>query len=111
MPYAHSKKGVLIPRSLDRRVRVTETLRLQIKNLYFFERLSQRAIARETGLSRRTVNYTLFPDQYALLRQAFKERRKDGRYRPERKAWADTAREHRHYKQKLALQNKLIKKP
>jgi len=104
MPYAHRKKK--IPRELDRRVKYTEEDKEKVKTMYRFERLSQRAISRDTGISRRMVSFILFPEKYEVARKQFKERRKDGRYFYGKKWWRETMKEHRRYKQ--GIKEKLI---
>lgn len=98
MPYAHRRKK--IPRELDRRVKISETTRENIKTMYFFERLAQREIARQTGVSRRMVSFIIFPEREARCKEQYKERRKDGRYYNP-KTWPETMKEHRHYKQSI----------
>lgn len=98
MPYAHEKKR--IPRSLDRRVKITDAQRENVKTMYTFERLAQREISRRTGISRRSISFILFPEREAVVKAQFKERRKDGRYYNP-KTWPATMREHRRYKQTI----------
>ena len=106
MPYKHTK--MLIPREYDRRVKYTEEDRERVRRMYTVYKLSQRAISRETGISCRMVAFILFPDKLAVVRAQFKERRKDGRYYPDKKKWNALMREHRHYKQALSKEGKLI---
>lgn len=106
MPYTHEKK--LIPRHLDRRVKVSEDMRERIKVMYKFERLAQREIARKTKVSRRMISFILFPERLERAKEQFKERRKDGRYYPKKEVWREIMREHRHYKQ--SIKDKLISK-
>lgn len=103
MPYAHIRKK--IPRALDRRVKVSETTRENIKTMFYFERLAQREIARRTGVSRRMVNFIIYPERMKRNAEQHKERRKDGRYY-DPKTWPSVQREHRHYKQ--SIKNNLI---
>ena len=105
MPYAHTK--LRIPRELDRRVKITPEKRAEIVALYKVERLAQRAIARQTGISRRMISFILFPEREALCRAQYKERRSDGRYYHKEK-WRVQMRNHRRYKQ--SIRGKLIEK-
>src|SRR3990167_7028675 len=98
MPYAHIRKK--IPRKLDRRVKITDTQRENIKTMYFFGRLYQREIARQTGVSRRMVSFILFPEREARCKEQHKERRKDGRYYNP-KTWPSVMKEHRYYKESI----------
>jgi hypothetical protein len=110
MPYLTSKKGVLLPRNLDRRVKITEEDKEKIKYLYREEGKPIRFIARvfEGVCSRRAIQYILFPKRLEIVKAQFKERRKDGRYKYTKEKWAETMREHRRYKNKVL--NNLIKK-
>jgi len=105
MPYAHRKK--LIPRHLDRRIKYTEEDKQNVKTLYKGG-MSQRAIAREIGMSRKMVSFILFPEKYEIAKEQFKKRRKDGRYKPKKEEWRKAMREHRNYKQ--SIKNQLIDK-
>jgi hypothetical protein len=102
MPYAHIRKR--IPRNLDRRVKYTTADKERVVAL-FKSGFPQRAIARETGISRRMVSFILFPDRLARQKELYKERRKDGRYYY-KDTWAKTMKEHRHYKE--SIKNELV---
>jgi len=103
MPYAHRREK--IPRHLDRRVKYTEEDKEDVKIL-FKGGMSQRAIARETGMSRKMVSFVLFPEKLLKANEEFKQRRKDGRYKPKKEEWRKAMKEHRHYKQ--SIKNQLI---
>jgi len=98
MPYAHRRKK--IPRELDRRIRVTEEKREEIKTLYRYMGLSQRAISRQTRISRRMICFILFPEKEAICKAQYKERRKDGRYYDKDKH-REAMREYGRYKQSI----------
>ncbi len=111
MAYPFDKKGVLIPREpgLDRRVRLTARQRVGVRRLYFaVGGWSQRKLAEHFGVSRRTIQFVLFPEKYATARKQFIERRKDGRYKPTKEKWRKTQAEHRAHKKKLYQEGKLI---
>lgn len=109
MPYANKEK--LIPRiaGLDRRIKLTPEITADIKRLHA-NGIATRAIAREYDgvVSRRTIQFVIDPSKRAKVAKQFIQRRKDGRYKPTKEAWASIMREHRHYKQSLAKANKLI---
>jgi hypothetical protein len=94
-----------IPPEYDRRVKLTPSDKVRIRSLFYNDRIGIREIARryEKICSRRAIQFVIYPERRALCAAQFKERRKDGRYRPERTAWAATMREHRHYKKSLKL--------
>lgn len=110
MPYNFTYEHKLIPRELDRRFRISEEDKLEIARLYKQEKLAIREIARlfEGRCSRRSIQFILFPERLVLAKEQFRARRKDGRYKPSKVAWAKTMREHRHYKQ--SIKEKLVNK-
>jgi len=79
MPYKFEYTHLKLPKNLDRRVKYTEKDKQEVKDL-FKGGMSQRGIARTTGMSRRYVSFILFPDRLKKAKEQFKERRKDGRY-------------------------------
>lgn len=85
----------------DRRIKLTDTQRCEIRERYKAGNVSTYTLANEYGVSRRTIDFVLHPDRYERCREQFKERRKDGRYKPSREEWADTMREHRKYKKSI----------
>jgi hypothetical protein len=76
MPY---KINTRLPRSHDRRVKYTEEQKKEIKAMHK-NGVSQRAIARKTGISRRYISFVLFPNRLEKCKEQYKERRLDGRY-------------------------------
>lgn len=107
MPYTSEK--LKLSRDQDRRIKLTDDQRDAIRAKYQTGLYSQRALAQEYGVSRRTIQFTIDAEKYGRAREQFKERRKDGRYKPDKKAWAETMKEHRHYKQSLYLKGELTK--
>lgn len=105
MPYKSEK--MKLPPKFDRRVKLTDEQRKEIREKYATGLLSTRILATQYNVSRRTIQYTIHPERYEQLKEQFKERRKDGRYKPKKEEWAATAREHRHYKQELYKQGLL----
>lgn len=79
MPYKSEYTHIKLPREEDRRVKLTEYDRQQIKNL-FNSWKSQNYIAKEYWVSRRLVYFIIYPDKYEICRQQHKERRLDWRY-------------------------------
>lgn len=68
--------------------------------------LSQRAIARKTGISRRLISFILDPQKEAICKAQFKERRKDKRYyKKEKHREAMKATRHKKHK----IQNEVTK--
>ncbi len=102
MPYAFQTHKIKLPRSHDRRVKITEEHKLQIKDLFFNEHTPIREIARrfEKICSRKSIQYILFPERQ---RKNYALRVKNGGskryYKKEKHTVA--IRTHRQYKQKV----------
>lgn len=105
MPYKSEK--MKLPPKFDRRVKLTDEQRKEIREKYATGLLSTRILATQYNVSRRTIQFIVDPEKYDRARNQFKERRKDGRYKPNKKEWAATQREHRHYKQGLYIKGEL----
>ena len=105
MPYKSEK--MKLPRELDRRVKLTEEQRQQIREEYATGATSLIALANKYEVSKRTIQFTLYPERYTKAREQFKERRKDGRYKGTKEQWAKIQKEHRQYKQELYKQGLL----
>lgn len=105
MPYKSGK--IKLSREQDRRIKLSPTQRKEIKEKYATGLYSQRALAREYNVSRRLISFIIDDDKYQKAKEQFKERRADGRYKPDKEEWAKTMREHRHYKQRLYLNGEL----
>ena len=63
--------------------------------------------AREYGVSRRLITFLIDPDKMEASRHRLKRSKAKGMYKPDKKKWAETVREHRHYKQQLFKQGKI----
>ena len=93
-----------LPRELDRRVRLSDNDKDDIRARYK-KGETRRGIARayEDKCSRGAIQYTVHPEKYARMLKGAKERRIDGRYKPSKKDWNETMKEHRHYKKKVLI--------
>lgn len=105
MPYAFDTHHKKLPRTLDRRVKITDEYKEQVKWLHK-QGVAQRQISRDMGISRRMISFIIYPERYIANAKQFAKRRKDGRYYPGKKKWASIMREHRNYKQ--SLKDKLL---
>ena len=108
MPYKHV--NYKIQRQHDRRVKLTNADKADIKKLYATG-MAIRAIARkyEGKCSRRLIGMVLFPGRRKRVAMLHKELRKDGRYYDRRKHTI-SIRKHHHHKQRLYLKGQLIPK-
>lgn len=103
MPYK-SEKIKIAGSKYDRRIKLTPEQKKEIHENPL--NLSQRALAKEYGVSRRTIQFILDPEK---LKENLKRREERGGsmqyYKPSE--WAETVREHRKYKQNLKIQGKI----
>ena len=103
MPYK-SEKIKIAGTKHDRRIKLTPEQKEEI-----FQNksgLSQRGLAKEYGVSRRTIQFILDPNK---LKENLKRREERGGtmqyYKPDE--WAETMKEHRRYKQSLKMKGEI----
>lgn len=106
MPYK-SEKIKIAGTQYDRRRKLTEDQKDYIRWLREEECLSQRALAAIFGVSRRLITFILFPEKERSNKEISKKLRSTGRYKPSKEQWAETMRNHRHYKQQLYTEGKI----
>lgn len=106
MPYKSSKIKIE-GTSFDRIRKLSEDQKEYIRWLREEENLSYQKLADMFSVSKRLVIFVCNPEKYEKCKEQFKQRRKDGRYSVTKEEWAEIIREHRHYKQKLYLENKI----
>ena len=106
MPYK-SEKINISGTSYDRRRKLTEDQKEYIRWLHEEEKMSQRKLASMFEVSRRLITLVISPEKEARNRELFRQRKKSGNYKPSKEQWAETMREHRHYKQQLYIEGKL----
>jgi ribosomal protein L19E len=105
MPYKSEK--IKLDPSQDRRRKLTDEQKEEIKQIYKSGVCGTRPLAKQFGVSRRTIQFIVDEEKKQRCAEQFKQRRKDGRYKPTKEEWARTVREHRRYKQKLYLNGEL----
>ena len=98
MPYKINKKGVLLGFKLDRRIKLTPDDKIEIKKIYENGETSINGLARIYKVNKRTIQFILFPERLVKNKQDRKKRGGWKQYYKGGKEWAETAREHRHYK-------------
>jgi Mor family transcriptional regulator len=91
---------------LDKRYRLTEENKKNILNEYETGSISITALGKKYNVSKRTIQFILFPERKELVRQQFLERRKDGRYYDKEKHRQAIA-NHREHKKNLFNQGLL----
>ena len=105
MPYKSEK--IKLDPSQDRRRKLTDEQKREIKQIYESGVCGMRPLAQQFGVSRRTIQFIVDEEKKQRCAEQFKQRRKDGRYKPTKEEWAKTVREHRQYKQNLYLKGEL----
>ncbi len=105
---AYKFENMKIPRELDRRVKLTDEQKAEIRDKYKTGFCSQRSLATEYHVSRRLITFVLDDEKAKRASELLKARKADGRYKPTKEEWAAIQREHRQYKRKLYLEGKLI---
>ena len=106
MPYK-SEKIRIAGTKYDRRAKLTDDERMEIKRIRKEEGLGYQRIANMFGVSKRLVQFICNPDLAEKNRQRLKEKKSEGLYKYGHKEWAETIREHRRYKQLLYVSGKI----
>lgn len=107
MPYKFETNKLKIPKELDKRVRLTEEEREQIIQLG--GKISQRKLAKKYKVSRRLIQFVLYPEKYEKSKQQTKINRLLNNNYYEKERNTKYMKKHRTHKQTLMKQRKLIK--
>lgn len=105
MPYKSEK--MKLSKEQDRRIKLSDEQKEEIRNKYATGLYSQRGLAIEYHVSRRLISFVLDDEKAKRAAEQLKQRRADGRYKPSKEQWAATMKEHRQYKQRLYMEGKL----
>ena len=105
MPYKAEK--IKLSREQDRRIKLTDEQREEIREKYATGCYSQRGLAIEYHVSRRLISFILDDEKAKRAAEPLKIRKADGRDKPSKEKWAETMREHRKYKHNLMLNGQL----
>lgn len=103
MPYKSEK--IKLPPEKDRRRKLTDDQKEQIKSIYAEGSIGTRALAKQFGVSRKTIQLIVNPEIKRKQDERIKKRWKD--YRPTKEERAAIMREHRKYKQQLYLNKEI----
>lgn len=103
MPYKSEK--IKLPPNKDRRRKLTDDQKEQIKSIYTEGGVGTRPLAKQFGVSRKTIQLIVNPEIKRKNDERIKEHWRD--YRPTKEEWAATMREHRKYKQQLYLNKEI----
>ena len=85
---------------LDRRVKLTDEDKEKIRKEYANGGISINKLAKKYGVSKRLIQFILFPEREKRSRKLFAERQKDGRYY-DREKHNESMKRHRDYKKEL----------
>lgn len=103
MPFRSER--IRLPETLDRRVKLTSVQKAEILRRYLAGGCSLRGLAREYGVSHKTVLLIVNPESKARNDRRIKEHWRD--YVESREKHAAVVREHRRYKQNLLNSGRL----
>lgn len=106
MPY--KSEGMRIPKEYDRRVKLSDEQKEEIRAKYDTGMYSQRGLAKDYNVSRRLISFILDENKAKKCSEQLAIRRADGRYKQTKEKRAAVMRNHRQYKQELYLNGKLI---
>lgn len=99
VPYKVDKIPINNPDN-DKRVRLTDEDKLKIVEEYKSGSISINALGKKYGVSKRLIQFILFPERKEKAKQLFAERQKDGRYYDKVKH-KKYMKDHREHKQDL----------
>jgi hypothetical protein len=90
----------------DKRVKLTDADRESIRKDFEEEGISIRGLERKYKVSRRLIQFILYPERQEKAKKQYAERRKDGRYYDKEKHRA-SVKKHRDHKKALNEQGLL----
>ena len=103
MPFISS--GIKLNELQDRRRKLTDEQKQDIKRLYSSGTYSLRKLAKRFGVDKSTILIIVNPHRAKEVKRRIKEHWRD--YVPSKKQKAEITREHRRYKQELYLKGEL----
>ena len=80
MPYRFEREHWHLPKQYDRRIKLTDEQRQEIRRLYNKGLLSIRGLARAYNVDKRLVQFILFPERHERSKQLLAERGGAKRY-------------------------------
>lgn len=99
MPYKFEKIAINNPK-LDKRCKLTADDKKSIVKDYETGLISISGLARKYNVSKRTIQFTLFPERKEKAKKQFAERQRDGRYYDKDKH-REYMKAHRNHKKEL----------
>ncbi len=98
--------GLHIPKKYDRRIKLTDSDKKEIVEAYATGGTSYNKLAKEFGVSKRTIYWVVNPDKQ---RENYELRKAKGGSKQyyDKDKWAESMRNHREYKNELLKEGKL----
>lgn len=103
------QESLKIPKNLDRRYKLNDLQRIEIKQKYKTGNYSQRRLAKEYNVSRRLISFILDENKRKKSDEQLKIRRSDGRYKADKEKRANAVKNYRQYRRQLYINGKLTK--
>lgn len=109
MPFKFENKHLKMRKEDDKRIKLTEDDKKEIRKLYSQGVMSQRQLAEMFNVSRRSIQFALDPEKLKKNNEQRAERGKDGRYYQKEKQ-REYMREYRRRKKMLYEASRLIER-
>lgn len=100
MPYKFESDKLLVPKEHDKRIKLTPEDKELIKHLYETTDTSQRKLATQFGVSRRLIQFILYPEKHKANLQA-REARGGSKQYYNKETHTKTMKAHRRHKKAL----------
>lgn len=108
MPYIFEEQKKLIPKELDRRIKLNEIQRIEIRKLYNTGKYSYRSLAKEYNVTKNTIRDAIYPEKAIEEKQKRLARAKEKNYYYDREKNNAYMKKHRAYKKQLHDDNLLL---
>ena len=100
MPHIFERQHLKIPREHDKRIKLTHEQKELIKHLYKTTDTSQRKLATQFGVSRKLIQFILYPEKHKANLKA-REARGGSKQYYNKETYTKTMKAHRRHKKAL----------
>ena len=100
-------RSIKLPRKYDRRIKLTDKEREEIRQRYDKGHTSYKELAEEYHVSARLIDLVVNPEKYEILKEQYRERRKDGSYKLPKESAIAAQKNLREYKKRLVENGKI----
>lgn len=107
MAYKFETEHLKLSKEDDKRVKLNDEEKKEIKKLYDTGMFSQRKLAKMYGVSRRSIQFIIDPEKLKENHKKFSERQKDGRYY-NKERHREYIKKYRERKKQLYNEGKLV---